>query len=86
MPITIIEDSEFVNNFGDTGASLAIWRGGGLYTKNCFFNLDSSYGDQIRVTSNSQVTSEAMSTKANLLRSGYKSTLPKRFLVDDDYE
>ena len=74
-----------MNNFGDTGASLALRKGGGLYTKNCMFNLDSSYGDQLRVASNSQVTSEAMSTKANLLRSGYKSTLPKRFLVDDDY-
>ena len=90
IPITIIENTQFINNFGDDGASLSFFRGGGLYCKRCTFNLDSSYGDPIRNFVNEpatdrEVTSEAMATKANLLKSGYNSDLPRRYLVDDDY-
>ena len=46
--ITIIENTQFINNFGDNGASLLLSRGGGLYCKRCTFNLDSSYGDPLR--------------------------------------
>ena len=40
VPITIIESSEFHNNFGDNGASIWMSDGGGLYCKQCRFHMD----------------------------------------------
>ena len=47
-PITLIENTKFVNNFGDNGASLSFNKGGGLFCKNCVFNLDQEYGNPLR--------------------------------------
>lgn len=43
VPVTIIEDSIFRNNFGDDGASIEMESGGGLYCKRCQFEMDSRY-------------------------------------------
>ena len=43
VPITIIEDSAFVNNFGDNGASIHFEAGGGLYCKRVHFSMDEEY-------------------------------------------
>ena len=43
VPVTIIEDSIFRNNFGDYGASISMKGGGGLYCKRCQFEMDHRY-------------------------------------------
>ena len=39
VPVTMIEDTDFVNNFGDNGASISFDQGGGLYCIECRFRL-----------------------------------------------
>ena len=43
VPVTIIEDSIFRNNFGNYGASIEMKGGGGLYCKRCQFEMDDRY-------------------------------------------
>ena len=40
IPITIIENTQFINNFGDHGAAIEFVRGGGLYCIECKFLLN----------------------------------------------
>ena len=43
IPVTIVEDSTFKNNFGDFGASIHLNIGGGLYCKRTKFIMDEKY-------------------------------------------
>ena len=43
VPVTLIEDSIFRNNFGDYGASISMKGGGGFYCKRCQFEMDDRY-------------------------------------------
>ena len=47
MPITIINDSKFINNFGDNGAAINFIKGGGLYIENSQFYFE-YYNDRMR--------------------------------------
>ena len=47
VPITIINDSKFINNFGDNGAAINFIRGGGLYIENSQFYFE-YYNDRMR--------------------------------------
>jgi hypothetical protein len=40
VPITLIENSEFMTNYGSQGGSINLYRGGGLYIKNSVFTRD----------------------------------------------
>ena len=40
IAVTMIENTEFVNNYGDKGASISFEKGGGLFCINCVFRLD----------------------------------------------
>ena len=37
VPVTIIEDSTFINNLGFDGGSINFKEGGGLFTDDCLF-------------------------------------------------
>ena len=47
VPITIINDSKFINNFGDNGAAINFIKGGGLYIENSQFYFE-YYNDRMR--------------------------------------
>ena len=92
MPITIIENTTFHNNFGDSGASISFFRGGGLFCKSCEFYLDDGFGDPIkRFVDNydggslSVQPSIAMITKSSIIKNNYGGNLPLKFLVDDEF-
>ena len=40
VPITIIDQSAFINNYGDSGASISLDQGGGLYCSQCSFKMN----------------------------------------------
>ena len=43
VPITVIENTDFINNFGNDGAAISLFFGGGLYCKECRFRMDEKY-------------------------------------------
>ena len=57
VPVTIIEDTDFVGNVGDNGAAIEFLFGGGLYCTKCRFqylgdkfNIPDKYDELIEVT------------------------------------
>ena len=38
VPITFVDDSKFINNFGRNGAAISLIKGGGLYISNSEFS------------------------------------------------
>ena len=90
VPITVIENTKFSNNFGDSGASLAFFRGGGLFCNATTFYLDEKFGDPIRdfVDTYDGTTVEpsyAMLSKSNVIKDNYDGNLPLEFLIDDEF-
>ena len=43
VPVTIVLNSTFLNNFGDSGAAINLYQGGALYCKHCHFEMDEKY-------------------------------------------
>jgi len=39
VPVTFIENSKFINNFGDTGAAISFNKGGGLFISETEFTI-----------------------------------------------
>ena len=91
VPITVIENTNFYNNFGDSGASISFFRGGGLFCKSCKFELDERFGDPIKNFVEEyngrarELPNPAMKTKSSIIKNNYHGVLPREFLVDDDF-
>lgn len=96
VPTTVIEDTSFYNNFGDQGASLSFFRGGGLFCRYCYFHLDQEFregseGFVDNYDSSSGTTAQfnhAMATKSLYIKGNFTqadNALPRQFLVDDEF-
>jgi len=96
VPIPVIENTSFYNNFGDAGASLSFFRGGGLFASSCSFTLDPEYREAadgfVESWSAGQGTTAGnnykMMNKSRIIRENFTyedGALPRKFLVDDAF-
>ena len=82
VPLTFIYECKFVNNFGDFGAAISLFEGGGLYIANSQFYLEHSEYDYVETKEYfDQVIIDSMQE----IYSQYDSRLAQSFLMSDSF-